>query len=184
MIFQYTWRNVLNGEKTRTSRLRNNGDMLVNPTSPRYPGRTLVESPLGKVRWEVDKTYAVQPARGAATIWWAGLFTMQGEQRIPLNDENACPLYTAIAQPLRIKVTGLRREDVRQISIQDVKREGMLNLYEFIFTWVQMHDKAVLKTNEFLLDKYGEAPSDYLMNRPSDRYDAWVIDFELSRRES
>lgn len=74
-----------------------------------------------------------------------------------------------------IKILGIRREDVREISDADVIAEGFgvhadgrVNRGEFFRTWCQMHDFQTPSC----------APS-ILRTRPAERYQAWVIEFEL-----
>lgn len=82
MIFAYTWQQVLDGTKTQTRRLADGGDELrVNnhpngepafvwyvdngwcghegPSPACYPGR---------IKWQVGRTYAVQPGRGKPAV--------------------------------------------------------------------------------------------------------------------
>ena len=75
----------------------------------------------------------------------------------------------------RIRITGLRREDVREISDDDVKAEGFSSYRDFMWTWISMHDKS----HAAMIER-GELNTDYgVKHRPADRYDAWVIEFEL-----
>lgn len=98
----------------------------------------------------------------------------------------------------RIRITGIRREDVRHISEADVKAEGFRDRYHFMQTWASMWDK------KFQLDYYdgiiwqfkgvgdSNCYSEYpregfvegnfkaaLMSRPSEFYQAWAITFCL-----
>ena len=38
-----------------------------------------------------------------------------------------------------IKITGLRREKLREISLEDVKKEGFESLGEFMNAWMRIH---------------------------------------------
>lgn len=71
----------------------------------------------------------------------------------------------------RIRITDIRREDVRAISVEDVWQEGFLSKFEFMQTWVAMHDKPVLRYPDWKLSS--------LSGRPAERYDAWALTFEL-----
>lgn len=157
MIFQHTWQQVLDGAKTQTRR-------RVKPTHGEcYLYDDYTGEPLGILAVGTDKswlyacgkTYAVQPGRGKHAVG-------------------------------RIRITGLRREDVRTISDDDVKAEGFSSRDEFLKTWVAMHDKDVTIDNrnhaiwkQAKATTYMEPLEHGLPTRPADRYDAWVIEFEL-----
>ena len=53
-----------------------------------------------------------------------------------------------------IRITGIRREDVREIRLADVTAEGFATREEFMEAWKAMH---------------------------GEKYEAWVIDFEVVR---
>lgn len=76
----------------------------------------------------------------------------------------------------RIRITGIKREDVRGISDEDVRAEGFDSYAEFIITWCQMHDKSyyrkLAKTEPTVVQRL-------FTDRPAERYDAWAITFEL-----
>ena len=92
----------------------------------------------------------------------------------------------------RIRITDIRREDVREISVEDVIAEGVERRSEFLETWTQMHDKPAKSyldcdlrgtayrqtSNDIPLYVYSEWDN-YLVRRPAERYAAWVIEFEL-----
>ena len=134
MLFQYTWRLVVDGTKTQTRRIKKKDEHFEDGRVFTFDTYSFKE----RTRWEVGKTYAVQPARGKSAIG-------------------------------RIRITGIREQDVREISDADVRAEGFAAKADFLKTWTQMHDK----------------PAFYLMadlqNRPAERYQAWVLEFQLVR---
>lgn len=172
MIFQHTIDKVLSGEKTQTRRIVKPGDVRVCVEMPFGGWQPVKITGIGKynqpiIRWEIGKTYAVQGGRKHKA---------RG----------------------RIRVTDLRIEDVRNISEADVKAEGFRDRFHFMQTWTAMHDKC------FQLDYYdgiiwqfkgvgdsncySEYPRDEfvvgdfkkaLWSRPAERYQAWVLTFEL-----
>lgn len=84
----------------------------------------------------------------------------------------------------RIEITGIRMEDVRNISDEDVKAEGFHERWDFWWTWVCMHD--VLATDRLkqihILETSANSEkvtADYLASRPAERYQAWVLEFSL-----
>lgn len=100
MIFQHTWKQVLDGTKKQTRRLVKPGEGFNAFPSGWikdvrvYPDLPLPHSMIGKIKWAVGRTYAVQPGRGKKA---AG----------------------------RIRITGIRQERVQDISIQDAIAEGV-----------------------------------------------------------
>jgi hypothetical protein len=87
-----------------------------------------------------------------------------------------------------MRITDIRREDVRDISDEDVQAEGFYSKFEFLQTWCQMHDKAAWKayqTDNFADGDESGHQSHYggwlkwLKSRPVEHYDAWVLTFEL-----
>lgn len=184
MIFAHTWERVLTGEKTQTRRLvkqqtvpshdgkegNTDGEWLYTPpggkptvffSKPCKPGTGFWGLPYtpARAKWVVGRTYAVQPGRGKKQVG-------------------------------RILLTEIRREDVREISFDDVRREGFVSKVQFFEVWMQMHDKEAWEwwcdADDYAQDrKYfndGSSRSliyDYLPNRPSHLYDAWVLCFEL-----
>jgi hypothetical protein len=144
MIFSKTWPLVLSGKKTQTRR---------------------VKRPLDKpyCKYEVGKTYAVQPGRGRPALYknyddglWRHLtWEEQREARKLPNWRYLLELLDW--QEKRIRITDIRREtDVRQISNEDVRAEGFASRDEFLATWYKLNGK---------------------------QYDAWVIEFELVEDE-
>lgn len=192
MIFQHTWEKVLSGQKTQTRRLFRNeafdanwgpSGVLVNAgmcnsavidegemkdivcvfAANSDDGRLYDENFKCKRRkWVVGSAYPVQPGRGEKSVG-------------------------------RIQITGIRLEDVRQISEGDAKAEGFKSIDDFLATWVMMHDKSMnIRFDNripggFWTFKHASAwdGCDYgmlpkvLNKRPSQRYQAWVIEFKL-----
>ena len=76
----------------------------------------------------------------------------------------------------RIRIVQIQNRDVRYFDESDIAREGFSSYDEFIKAWATMHDIALVKG----FDLTGITP-DYLYQRPHDRYQAWVLVFELVR---
>lgn len=75
----------------------------------------------------------------------------------------------------RIRITLIRREDVRWICYNDVLAEGFESSREFLALWVKLHDRTFredpqLSDPAFLMG---------LLDRPEELYLAWVLHFEL-----
>ena len=97
--------------------------------------------------------------------------------------------YTYAVQPgrnkpavARIRITDFWREDVRNISPEDVRAEGFTSEVEFFLTWCRMHDKSLTLP---IIPDYDTGAivwngmKDDLAARPSKFYYAWVLTFEL-----
>lgn len=162
MIFQHTWEKVLSGEKTQTRRLVKLGDMptFISANTWRFHtdpkmGYSGVKNN-NRWRWHINQELAIQPGRGQKAIG-------------------------------RLRINYIRREDVREISVEDAKAEGFYERSDFITTWCQMHDKSLRLTwydcfhwREGRVWKSGyEEFYDYLARCPAERYQAWVIEFQL-----
>jgi hypothetical protein len=161
VIFQHTFEDVLSGKKTQTRRLMQPDDQLLtfeHPDNPAYGKPFVWDLYSARVRYEWGNTYAVQPARTKKGI-------------------------------ARIRIMGIRQEDVRCISEQDAIAEALYNPFEFLEVWTHMHDKpawnAQNKTDFSDGDESGRighcaAWMSWLKGtRPAERYQAWVLTFEL-----
>ena len=153
MIFAHTWQKVLSGEKSQTRR-------IVKPDHRSYVNPSFTGDAITRVKpstdyfdrdlYAVGKTYAVQPGRGKKQV-------------------------------ARIRITDIRQEDVRQISDEDVKAEGFNDPVDFWYVWCNMHDPKIdvysipCGWQQALNDK----ARDSLLRQPADRYQAWVLEFEL-----
>lgn len=157
MIFQHTWEKVLSGEKTQTRRLVRPGQRLQEvfydwQQMYVYADETNKRCVYGTYHDVLyPKTYAVQPGRGQKAV-------------------------------ARIRILSIKREDVRVISDEDVEAEGFKSISDFCITWVKMHDKSVTvpiipdyNTNEIIW----HGVRNYLLSRPAEYYDAWVLTFEV-----
>jgi len=162
MIFQHTHEMVLTGRKTQTRRIKKKGEHFEDGRVFTFDicsfkavdgaGQVgLFNGHKERTRWEVGKTYAVQPARGQPAIG-------------------------------RIRITGIREQDVREISDADVRAEGFASKANFLETWTQMHDRlAHVRLLEYQRLGLPHVWENYLQNRPAERYQAWVLEFQLVR---
>lgn len=193
MLFQHTWQRVLSGKKTQTRRLRHNGELLFPSPHTRHRADEVkgVETPLGRVKWQVGKTYAVQPFRKHPTMLWSPDHPCYGVDILQPYD-----MHYAMARdgawkpagqgyiPARIRVTDIRREDVREISIEDFKAEGYDCLQDFWTIWCAMHDPAAFEAatepgHASWFEGHSYDLKCFLRTRPADRYDAYALTFEL-----
>lgn len=185
MIFQHTIDKVLSGEKTQTRR-------IVKPTHTDI------------IKWSmaIDKFEMSSESGKLMVKLPENIASQQPIVRIESNDRSLYEVGKTYAiQPGRgmkavgrIEIVSIRREDVRCISLADVKAEGFDTVDDFLATWVLMHDKRMLlqKDNRlpagFWLFKENGATwngVDYgllavaLQKRSAEKYQAWVLEFKL-----
>lgn len=182
MIFQYTWRHVLDDTKTLTHRLVKPGDEL--RFVPRGPWQIRQAAVMrgNRTIYSVTQPRSVQPGRGLPTIYYTTTTFEDG--RIE-HCEVAGPDSAGLAQPLRIRIIDIHRADVRAISEQDVRDEGFESKLDYLCTWCLMHDKAWYRRALEALPQHAGQVSPavddkffaMLSNRPSSHYDAWAISF-------
>jgi len=151
MIFQHTIDKVLSSEKTQTRRIVKPGDVLVS-----------IENPFGGYK----PVKVVNPNMNAP----------YGYERWVIGKTYAMQSGRGVKAEGRIRITGIRREDVRDISEADVKAEGFASYEHFVQTWCHMHDAAACREADKLKGIHicGAART-----RPAERYQAWAITFEL-----
>ena len=145
-IFQIALEKVLGGTKTQTRRLVNLGDIAMMDAETQCIDHVLTGA--GRKRWQVGKTYAIQPGRGKKAVG-------------------------------RFAVTAIRREDVRTISEADARLDGFSAPADFWLAWTSMHDELIHKT---LKEVHPSHFMNFLLERQASLYDAWVIEFELVKK--
>jgi hypothetical protein len=155
MIFQHTWDKVMSGVKTQTRRLAKPGDRL----------RT-VENPFGG--------YIVQAVLSAS-----------GKPRYQVGQTYAVQPGRGQKGLARIRITNIRREDVRQISAQDAKAEGFESPLDFLRLWVNLHDPSITlsfqaRAKDAKHSGNAQAVIDLLASRSAVDYDAWALTFQLT----
>lgn len=82
----------------------------------------------------------------------------------------------------RIRITGIRMEDVRNISGADVEAEGFSDMYAFLETWCKMHDPAALGSHinyVMWVEHHGYDVLQWLATRPVEKYQCWALTFCL-----
>lgn len=163
MIFQHTIDKVLSGDQTQKRLLVKPFEVYIETTKG-VKGVFLDNIKVSdRPKYIVGKTYAAQPARGKPAV-------------------------------ARIRITDIRREDVRGMGREDAITEGFENVYDFWETWTRMHDPlanfAYNDKDAYWIQWRGvknggwfhgdfEDVFGYINTRPAERYDAWVITFQL-----
>lgn len=135
-----------------------------------------------RLRYEVGKTYAVQPGRGKPGLQWVTLDTNAGPINHVLTREDlAYPdVYGVMVdgpKEARIKIFEIWREDVRNISLQDAIAEGFKDREGFWQAWIMMYDRVLRRP----LVRYGSIVDikSEMATRPINLYMAWALRFEL-----
>lgn len=207
MIFQHTWKDVLEGRKTQTRRIVKPNHNLIRIESAYGGYRPLHLSINGHILYAIGRAYAVQPGRGKSTLWWKTLDgilcvnpaiewkptdTLDGYDYEDMRrfDNRATWRKHGYTEGL-IRLTDIRREDVRCISDDDVTAEGFERAVDFWHVWCAMHDKAVVvdpgsektivsypRINQFTVEEHADVRA-ILMLRPAGKYQAWALSFEL-----
>lgn len=220
MIFAHTWEKVLSGEKTQTRRIVKPGEVIIGIGDAKWiENRNKAWKNTDNVfytLYSTGHTYAVQPGRGKPAIWWRenafGIeyahknydidndfeydeqerHTGPGKSDYEHLEGNPLELKEYGYQQARIRLTHIRREDVRDISHDDVIAEGYENAMYFFSTWLSMHDPSIqlkacrgqswnLIVNRKLeyWDATLEHVRDLMKARPAERYQAWALTFQL-----
>lgn len=181
MIFQHTYKWIAEASPhTRT--LKTQTRRLAKPSDYWHEGTVYTNTLCKHKRWATGNTYAVQAGRGLPALWTRTLSdgTLLYETEIAWSNG-------ALFTPLRIRVRDIRYTDVRTISDEDALAEGFASRESFLGTWVSMHDKKLFISSARMGGfSFSEklALEEILATRPAERYQAWVIKFELGLPEA
>jgi len=177
MIFRQ-WKQVLDGTKTQTRRLRGDRDVFDTMMCVEPFRDTVFRK--GVVKWRVGNTYAVQPGRGRPAIW----IRPDGSATDTPLDEYVRKLESGTRRlwgpkvkvwlrehgyiEARIRITKIRRERLKDISLHfdDIQAEGVkkdiLDVgYTWLMRWVKLWDSIYRKPYRW-----------------DDNPDVWVLEFE------
>lgn len=193
---------VVYGSKTQTRRVVaqpvigecRDGDWLkdgtvwsARPTKPDERGHMGMNYTTARSRFTVGRDYAVQPGWGKRVVLWT--IDGNGDRCVwPYDDR---PAHVQNWKPARIRITDIRREDVRMITPEDAKAEGFERVWEFLHTWCQINDKTArwdfdpqqvdywINTGRRRELVSFQTVQQIVLDRPLKFYDAWAITFEL-----
>lgn len=183
---------IVRGEKIQTRRPVKEGEEfwrnhLGEPSCITHNGRTKIA---------VGKDYAVQYGRGKPTAYYQ---KYRGESRmvrevLPYEkykrafDKHGVTAGWHLQQsgyyPLRILITDIRREDVRNISLDDAIAEGFESRLDFWKVWCGFYDPSAWETtasiaSQKLMSRPYQSPYMVLKKRPDELYQAWAYTFEV-----
>ena len=187
---------ILSGKKTMTRRIVKENeiffekDNLVTSNSNKLPLRT---------KWQVGKSYAVQNKRGGKTLWYCSkcnelVKKVRGSNNVECGycackDKNLELsgefLFTSGKslnfwfnkngwKPLRIKITGIKKERLLDVDLNDARKEGyeMTNNYDsknnFLINFVAINYKKIPKSIHKRVDKKQELFSERYLERACD----------------
>lgn len=159
MIFQHTWEWI--------------ADKSPHTSEPKTQTRWLIKAGEWQPRWKVGKTYSVQRKQGEAALWT----NHKGDCVTPRYADRIY-YYSHKYRPIRIRIIDIRREDVREISNEDIRAEGFADYKGFMLTWISIHDKPAYRELTVTEVWYG---GQYFDQRPASRYQAWVLAFEVCK---
>jgi hypothetical protein len=153
MIFQHTIDAVLNGTKTQTSRIVKGGDMESGYRSGSTPHCLLK----------------------------CNILSVHRNNRLLYHLDNTYAVQPGRGKKAvaRIRILQIRLMDVRYISAQGAVDEGFIDIYAFLKVWCKMHDPVGYKVVKPITSLYTVLPRIPLLDRPAERYRAWVLNFEL-----
>lgn len=191
MLFKWALiEKIVQSEKIQTRRPVKDGECLRQIESPHggYTPVGVVQN--GRMKIALNKDYAVQYGRGKPTVQYQ---KYRGESRM-VRDVMSYDFYKNVVdkhgvtaqvflshygyKPLRIVITDIRREDVRDISYADAECEGFETRSEFWKTWCAFYDKPGVAVIE------AHTPHDVIVQaglkeRPDELYQAWAYVFEV-----
>lgn len=167
MQFNHTFQAVLDGRKTQTRRLVKPGEYAANSIGLYISDINEWVEKYGDL-WDLKNPYHTRDI--GPHIASAG-----GKRKWEIGSTYAIQPGRGKKSIGRIRITGIRQEDVREISDADVVAEGFrvsdnpsVNRGEFLRTWCAMHDPGTPSCARHVLK-----------TRPAERYRAWVLEFEL-----
>lgn len=162
---------IVRGEKTQTRRPVKTGEVLRQIESPHGGYKPVGMYQNNRAKVVVGRDYAVQPGRAKPGACWNSEAQTWRETG-PNNRADD------VMQMLRIRITDIRREDVRRISLADVEAEGFYTRDKFWEVWCGFYDVpglAIIAAHKphNVLVRTG------LLERPDELYQAWAYTFEV-----
>jgi hypothetical protein len=107
MIFQATWQAVLDGSKSETRRIVKPGEWLSDESALGVPVAVYKKPiPYERLKWQVGRTYAIQPGRGQKAVGRIRLLNIRQERLQDITEleakaEGVKPYF----YPVKISVT-------------------------------------------------------------------------------
>jgi hypothetical protein len=148
---------LLSGSKTQTRRLVKEKDFIEAIDITKKVKLS------GRIKWQVGRDYAVQTGRGkkGLMINYVSGFVKEFE------DVRGSEMDTS--KPLRVVVTGIRKEKLLDISLEDAKREG--------YDSVDSFGKAFCDLNK--IEYVRITINNVVEVRPTSNPFVWVLDLKI-----
>jgi len=121
-----------------------------------------------KVKWQVGKDYAVQLGRGKKGLWYCPKCKIKkslnwfvsylgGMLLFGQEESNSNKAMGRVWNPLRIEITGLKKQKLLKIQEAEAKKEGFKDRFNFITYFLALYKKKVYMTEnrkgEVILDE-------------------------------
>jgi hypothetical protein len=156
---------ILEDTKTQTRRIvkpdedGNFGDVVYQ----RINKHNEIGRPFLRVKWEVGRTYAVVPGRGQPAVWWRNDHWLIGYKPAwkPAAKKSHDELSAEGWQPLRIRITAIRRERLWEINEADAEAEGVEDRKAYSVLWDSINKR--------------------IGTRWQDNPEVWVLTFQVER---
>lgn len=162
---------ILNGTKTQTLRVRkpdewHDGEWINDPITKVDVIKE--DEYRGRLKWQVGKSYAIVPKRGAAGVW----ISPDGEMRHPVTYTHDMEWDTTLRhdargwlrelgyRPAKIRLTAIRCEHLHDITEEDAIEEGVASVEEYKALWESINGRTKGA-------------------RWADNPKVWVLEFEL-----
>lgn len=162
---------ILSGRKTQTRRLVKPGhhfqpevayDMeAVGPEGVYLRGFSKQHPQWSRVHWAIGRTYAVVPKRGWSAVWWVNQLPPNSHKllRQSVHKQSRAAFAEQGWQPLRIRITAIRREPLQAITEADALAEGVGSVAEYAALWDSINRRKGAR--------FADSP------------DVWVLTFEV-----
>jgi len=167
MIFSHTWKMVLSGQKTVTRRLVKPGEYDTIQPDERWP----------ITDW--DKLTCEVPHSQMHLVTVDAVYTASGRVKWRVGQTYAVQPGRTEKGIARIRLTGIRRERLQDITEEDAWAEGC---YEKITDWIEFGE--VMQAEYSSVEVYADlwysihtAPGTTWADNP----EVWVLEFELAR---
>lgn len=172
---------IVEGRKTQTRRVCKPGEEISGERFDLH-GIHILSVSNGRIKWELDRTYAVCPGRGKPGVWWKA----DGDWLVPdafnedrfygpmIRDDHGRWFQRVEYRPLRIRITAIRRERVTDISEEDAWAEGC-EAVSVLLDYINNPIELYVPSYAALWDRINTKPG----TRWADAPDVWVLSFEV-----
>jgi len=164
---------IITGKKIVTRRLVKEGEYLA-PNNYKYEDSPkdswiCLKNKKGIAKWQVGKEYDV--CVGGKQIWYClKCNNICNIETVVCNKTDMCKYDGIKTKSLKIKVTGITKEKILDITLEEAKLEGFKSKIRFIEAFAKIYYSEMPEANKNL--KYGDVV------KPWNPF-VWVIKFEV-----